>query len=46
MSYEDEEEDFNQRHVVMEVKVVPKRYSSFTYVNELYKLIDSMEWKK
>ena len=46
MSYEDEEEDFNQRHIVMKVKVVPKRYSSFTYVNELYKLIDSMEWKK
>ena len=46
MSYEDEEDEFNQRIIVMEVKEVPKTYSSLAHTNELVELINKMEWKK
>ena len=46
MSYEDEEDEFNQRNVVMEVKEVPKIHSSLACTNELVELINKMEWKK
>ena len=44
MSNEDEEDEFNQRHVIMEVKVVDNKHQSFTHANELDEHVKLMKW--
>ena len=44
MSNEDEEDEFNQRYIIMEVKEVDKKHQSFAHINELDELINTMKW--
>ena len=46
MSYEDLDDEFNQRYVIMEVKEVDTKYQTFNYVNELDDLIKLKDWNK
>ena len=44
MSNEDQEDEFNQRYIIMEVKEVDKKHQSFACTNELDELINLMKW--
>ena len=46
MSYEDQEDEFNQCNIIVVVKKVPKISPSFTFTNELNELINKIEWNK
>ena len=44
MSYEDQDDEFNQRYIIMEVKEVDTKYQTFNYINELDELIKLKKW--
>ena len=43
MSNEDQEDEFNQCYIIMEVKEVDKKYQSFAHINELDEIINTMK---
>ena len=46
MSYDNNDDDFNEHNEIMLVKQVPKLSPSFAHTNDLHELIHNMEWEK